>query len=63
MVSTMLRGAGFERIGFERQDCDFCIGRDMDDAVERAMRGAPPARASSCPARSAAGANIASLRH
>ena len=37
MVSTMLRGAGFERIGFERHDCDICIGRDMDDAIEFAM--------------------------
>ena len=32
MVSTMLRSAGFERITFERFDCDICIGRDLDDA-------------------------------
>src|SRR6266850_1736886 len=37
MVSTMLRGAGFERITFERYDCDICIGSDMDDAIEFAM--------------------------
>jgi ubiquinone/menaquinone biosynthesis C-methylase UbiE len=41
MVSTMLRGAGFERISFERHDCDICIGRDMDDAVEFAMALGP----------------------
>jgi ubiquinone/menaquinone biosynthesis C-methylase UbiE len=41
MVSTMLRGAGFERIAFERFDCDICIGRDMNDAVEFAMALGP----------------------
>ncbi|MEO5671888.1 MAG: class I SAM-dependent methyltransferase, partial [Ramlibacter sp.] len=41
MVSTMLRGAGYERIGFERYDCDICIGRDMDDAIEFAMALGP----------------------
>ena len=41
MVSTMLRGAGFERITFERFDCDICIGRDMDDAIEFAMALGP----------------------
>jgi len=41
MVSTMLRGAGFERITFERFDCDICIGRDMDDAVEFAIALGP----------------------
>ena len=41
MVSMMLRGAGFERITFERFDCDICIGRDMDDAVEFAMALGP----------------------
>ena len=40
-VSTMLRGAGFERITFERHDCDVCIGRDLDDAVEFAMALGP----------------------
>ncbi len=41
MVSTMLRSAGFERITFERYDCDICIGRDLDDAVEFAMALGP----------------------
>lgn len=41
MVSMMLRGAGFERITFERYDCDICIGRDMDDAIEFAMALGP----------------------
>jgi ubiquinone/menaquinone biosynthesis C-methylase UbiE len=41
MVSMMLRGAGFERITFERFDCDICIGKDMDDAIEFAMALGP----------------------
>ncbi|MGH8041899.1 MAG: class I SAM-dependent methyltransferase [Rudaea sp.] len=41
MVSMMLRGAGFERINFERYDCDICIGRDLDDAIEFAMALGP----------------------
>jgi ubiquinone/menaquinone biosynthesis C-methylase UbiE len=41
MVSGMLRGAGFERIRFERFDCDICIGRDLDDAIEFAMALGP----------------------
>jgi ubiquinone/menaquinone biosynthesis C-methylase UbiE len=41
MVSAMLRGAGFERISFERFDCDICIGRDMEDAIEFAMALGP----------------------
>jgi ubiquinone/menaquinone biosynthesis C-methylase UbiE len=41
MVSSMMRGAGFERIAFERYDCDICIGRDMDDAIEFAMALGP----------------------
>jgi ubiquinone/menaquinone biosynthesis C-methylase UbiE len=41
MVSTMLRGAGFEHIAFERHDCDICIGRDVDDAIEFAMALGP----------------------
>jgi SAM-dependent methyltransferase len=41
MVSTMLRVAGFRRITFERFDCDICIGRDLDDAVEFAMALGP----------------------
>jgi len=40
-VSTLLRDAGFERISFERYDCDICIGRDIDDAIEFAMALGP----------------------
>ena len=41
MVSLMLRSAGYERIDFERYDCDICIGRDIDDAIEFAMALGP----------------------
>lgn len=41
MVSTMLKSAGFERIAFERYDCDICIGRDLPDAIEFAMALGP----------------------
>jgi ubiquinone/menaquinone biosynthesis C-methylase UbiE len=41
MVSTMMRSAGFDRITFERYDCDICIGRDLDDAIEFAMALGP----------------------
>ena len=41
MVSTMMRAAGFERITFERFDCDICIGHDLDDAVDFAMELGP----------------------
>jgi ubiquinone/menaquinone biosynthesis C-methylase UbiE len=41
MVSAMLRGAGYERITFERYDCDIWIGRDLDDAVDFAMALGP----------------------
>lgn len=40
-VSTMLRGAGFEKITFERHDSDVCIGRDLDDAIDFAMALGP----------------------
>lgn len=40
-VSVMLRSAGFECICFERHDCDICIGRDLDDAVDFAMALGP----------------------
>ena len=40
-VSTLLQGAGFDRISFERHDCDVCIGRDIDDAVDFAMSLGP----------------------
>jgi ubiquinone/menaquinone biosynthesis C-methylase UbiE len=41
MVSSMLCDAGFDRIAFERFDCDICIGRDMDDAIDFAMALGP----------------------
>jgi ubiquinone/menaquinone biosynthesis C-methylase UbiE len=41
MVSGMLRGAGFERIAFERYDCEIRIGRDVRDAIEFAMALGP----------------------
>jgi len=41
MVSTMLRSAGYHRIGFERFDADICIGRDLSEAVEFAMALGP----------------------
>jgi ubiquinone/menaquinone biosynthesis C-methylase UbiE len=37
MVSDMLRGAGYENIGFSRYDTDICIGSTLDDAVEFAL--------------------------
>jgi ubiquinone/menaquinone biosynthesis C-methylase UbiE len=40
-VSTMLQGADFERVSFERHDCDVCIGRDIDDAIDFAMSLGP----------------------
>ncbi len=41
MVSTMLRGVGYERIAFERFDADICIGRDLAEAIEFAMALGP----------------------
>jgi len=41
MVSEMLRGAGFDRITFERCDTDVCIGRVLDEAVEFALALGP----------------------
>ncbi len=41
MVSDMMRAAGFNRISFERHDCDICIGADMDEAVDFAMALGP----------------------
>jgi hypothetical protein len=41
MVSSMLIGAGFNGVAFERFDTDICIGRDLDDAVEFAMTLGP----------------------
>lgn len=44
-ASGILRGAGFERIAFERFDCDICIGRHLDEAVEFAMALGPAGEA------------------
>jgi ubiquinone/menaquinone biosynthesis C-methylase UbiE len=41
MVSSMLRAAGFDRIGFRRFDTDIRIGLDLDDAVAFAMALGP----------------------
>jgi ubiquinone/menaquinone biosynthesis C-methylase UbiE len=41
MVSSMLKGAGFDRITFERFDTDICIGRSLDEAVEFGMQLGP----------------------
>ena len=41
MVSDMLRGAGFERIGFERYDADLCIGKTVEDAIDFAIALGP----------------------
>jgi ubiquinone/menaquinone biosynthesis C-methylase UbiE len=41
VVSDMLVGAGYSRIGFERCDLDICIGRDVSEAVEFAMALGP----------------------
>lgn len=44
VVSTVLQNAGFERVLFERHDCDVCIGCDMDDAIDFAMSLGPGRR-------------------
>jgi ubiquinone/menaquinone biosynthesis C-methylase UbiE len=41
MVSEMLRGAGFDRIGFARYDTEVRIGETLDDAIEFAMALGP----------------------
>jgi len=41
MVSSMLRGAGYDRIRFERFDSEICIGRDLSEAIEFAMALGP----------------------
>ena len=41
MGSAMLRAVGFDRITFERHDCDICIGRDLDESIEFAMALGP----------------------
>jgi ubiquinone/menaquinone biosynthesis C-methylase UbiE len=41
LVSSMLKGAGFDRITFERFDTDICVGRTLDEAVEFGMALGP----------------------
>ena len=41
MVSEMLKVTGYERISFERFDCDISIGRDIDEAIQFAMTYGP----------------------
>ena len=41
MVSTLLRSAGYDRIGFERFDADICIGKNVAEAIEFAMALGP----------------------
>ena len=41
MMSSMLLASGYERVSFERNDADICIGRDIDDAINFAMALGP----------------------
>lgn len=41
MVSEMLKVTGWERISFERFDCDISIGRDIEEAIQFAMSYGP----------------------
>lgn len=41
LVSDQLKAAGFGQIGFERNDVDICIGRDIDEAIAFAMALGP----------------------
>jgi ubiquinone/menaquinone biosynthesis C-methylase UbiE len=41
LVSDMLVGSGYDRVGFERSDLDICIGRNLEEAVEFAMALGP----------------------
>ncbi|HVR29779.1 MAG TPA: methyltransferase type 11, partial [Thermoanaerobaculia bacterium] len=41
MVSAMMQGAGFERVGFERFDTPVSIGVDLDEAVRFALDVGP----------------------
>ena len=41
MVSEMMQLSGFTNVCFERFDCDICIGKDTDEAVEFAMAYGP----------------------
>ncbi len=41
MVSSMMKGVGYDRITFERFDTDICIGKDIAEAIEFAMALGP----------------------
>lgn len=41
MVSSMMKAAGYDGIGFERFDTDICIGRSLGEAVEFAIALGP----------------------
>ena len=41
MVSSMLRSAGYDCIGFERFDAHICIGKDVTESIEFAMALGP----------------------
>ena len=41
MVSEMMKATGYERISFERFDCDISIGRDLNEAVQFAIAYGP----------------------
>ena len=41
LVSSMLKGQGYDRISFSRFDADICIGRDVAEAIEFAMALGP----------------------
>ena len=41
IASDVLRGAGFDRIGFERFDTDVCLGQSVEAAIEMAMTMGP----------------------
>jgi hypothetical protein len=41
LVSDMMRGAGYDRISFERYDTKISIGRTVDEAIEFAIALGP----------------------
>ncbi|MHA1547256.1 MAG: class I SAM-dependent methyltransferase [Alphaproteobacteria bacterium] len=41
MVSAMMVSTGYERVSFERFDCDISIGRDLDEAIQFAIAYGP----------------------
>ncbi|HEX4338850.1 MAG TPA: class I SAM-dependent methyltransferase [Polyangiaceae bacterium] len=45
LVSELLQGAGFRRIGFERFDAEICIGQNLTEAVDFAMALGPAGEA------------------